>query len=131
MNVQQNFEMRWNALEVIDRRQVEGRDEALVNWACSWITRADHSSGHYGAVARLVQARTVNGVEWVLVMWSASWEPVDAVDEELLEDYVLAVDAVDAVGEKVESETASTAEGGEAAKPAKAGKRKRQRRRNW
>ena len=29
MNVQQNFEMRWNALEVIDRRQVEGRDEAL------------------------------------------------------------------------------------------------------
>ena len=112
MNVQQNFEMRWNALEL-------------------WITRADHSSGHYGAVAQLVQARTVNGVEWVLVMWSASWEPVDAVDEELLEDYEFAVDAVDAVGEKVESETASTAEGGEAAKPAKAGKRKRQRRRHW
>ncbi len=120
--------MRWNALEVIDRRQVGEVDEALVHWACSWITRADYSSGRYGAVAQLVQTRTVDGVEWVLVQWSASWEPVDAIDEGLLEDFD--VTSVIAVEKKLEPGTASTAEGGEAAKPAKAERRKRKRR-NW
>jgi len=32
--------MRWIVLELLDRRQ-EKRDEVLVHWACSWITREE------------------------------------------------------------------------------------------
>jgi hypothetical protein len=132
-----NFEMRWNALELLDRRQVDGCDKVLVHWACSWITQEDYRSGRYGKVAQLVQKRTVDAVEWVLVQWAASWEPVGSVDQGLLEDFAVAPDAVPAVNcddsgpEDGAGEAQSAAEGGGAAEPKKAVKRRRVARRGW
>ena len=131
------FEMRWIVLELLDRHQVDERDEVLVHWACSWITQEDYRSGRYGKVAQLVQKRTVDAVEWVLVQWAASWEPVASVDQELLEEFAVAPDAVPAVNcsdsesEDGAGEAPLTSEGGEAAKPKAAVKRKRVARRGW
>ncbi len=76
--------MRWVVLELLYRRQEGERDEVLVHWACSWLTRADFDSGHFGKVAEVVETRFVGAEEQLLVQWACSWELAVDVDQELL-----------------------------------------------
>jgi hypothetical protein len=119
------FRMRWDVLEVLDRRQNGESDEVLVHWACSWITREDYNSGRF-AIAQTVMTRTIGLVEQVLVQWAVTWEPAAGVDQGLLDELGSApAEAVDA-GESADN--AEVKSGGEAAKWKKNLKR---RRRKW
>ncbi len=121
---------------MLDRRQLGGRDEVLVHWACSWITREDYSLGRLGAVAQTVMSRTVGLAEQVLVQWAVSWEPVASVDQELLEELggapaevISVVESGDEAGSG--GEVKSTASGGEAATPTKKVVKRRRASRGW
>jgi hypothetical protein len=120
--------MRWVVLELVCRRQEGGRDEVLVHWACSWLTRADFDSGRFGKVAEVVETRFVGAEEQLLVQWACSWELAVDVDQELLDELG------DAPGEAVVDSGAGdeVVGGGTAAvamAPAK--KRKRAVKRGW
>ncbi len=118
--------------EVLDRRQLDGRDEVLVQWACSWISREDYSSGHLGAVAQTVMSRTIGLVEQVLVQWAVSWEATADVDAGLLDEFGGAeVGAADANSGEDKPEVKSAVTAGEAAKPVKVVKRRRRASRGW
>ena len=113
---------------MLDRRQNGERDEVLVHWACSWITREDYSTGRLGAVAQTVATRTIGLVEQVLVQWAVSWELAADTDKGLLDELGGAPAEAVTVGESGDEaggEVKGTVFGGEAAKPKKVVKRRR------
>jgi hypothetical protein len=118
--------------EILDRRQLDGRDEVLIQWACSWISREDYSSGHLGAVAQTIMSRTVGQDDQVLVQWAVSWEAAAFVDAGLLEEFGGAeavADGEDSGEDRPGVKGAATA--GNAAEPVKAVKRRRRASRGW
>jgi hypothetical protein len=132
MRVVSKIRMRWVVQEILDRRQLDGRDEVLVQWACTWISREDYASGHLGAVAQTIMSRTVGQDDQVLVQWAVSWEAAAFVDAGLLEEFGGAEAGADGeVGDAGRPEVGSAATAGRAAEPVRAVKRRRRASRGW
>ena len=62
--------------QIVALRQVNGKSEALIQWACSWNTM-EKLAGQ--AVAQVLDTRMRNGIFEVLVQWCCTWTDVDDV----------------------------------------------------
>jgi hypothetical protein len=90
MQKQKNFDMSWNCV-VVARRVMCGKEEALVQWDCSWV---DADIVPEGRVVEVLLRRTVRGQNQMLVQWACTWELVELVDEGALAEFDGPVDEV-------------------------------------
>jgi hypothetical protein len=66
--------MGYLVTQIVALRQVDGKSEALVQWACSW-NKVEQLAGQ--AVAQVLDTRMHDGSFEVLVQWCCTWADVD------------------------------------------------------